>query len=106
MIKDICLDSLDEDIFNKDKLVLLMFYAHWYKPSMETLSCLKQIDVKDIDIYKVDYNKYRDLSKGFEVVSIPTIVFLKKGRELSRYSGTQTIKQLNIIIDKIKEVPI
>ena len=84
---------LDEKEFKKvessDKVSILDFSAIWcspckvLKPAFETISK----EMKDFDFYEVDVDKEQKLAHKFGVMSVPTIVVLKKGMELGRING-------------------
>jgi len=104
-INNISIKSLNEDIIKDEKLILLDFYAVWYKPSVSSVNLLEEIGAKycdDLKVYIINFDKFRDISKEFEVTSLPTLIFIKNGNEAYRATGTQTKEQIETIIDIVK----
>lgn len=104
-INNISIKALNDDIFKNRKLILLDFYAMWYKPSVSSVNVLEEIGEKycdDLKIYIINFDKFRDISKEFEVTSLPTLILIKNGNEVYRATGTQTKEQIETIIDIVK----
>lgn len=104
-INNISIKALNDDIFKNGKLILLDFYAMWYKPSVSSVSLLEEIGEKysdELKVYIINFDKFRDISKEFEVTSLPTLIFIKNGNEVYRATGTQTKQQIDTIIDIVK----
>ena len=79
-----------KDIVRKEKFVLLDFYATWCMPckmQSQILSDLKDEDIKDFLIEKIDVDENVDLVKKFGVVSVPTLVLYKDGEIIKKYVG-------------------
>ena len=73
-----------------DKLVVVDFWADWcgpckmLGPTVETLA--ERYDGK-VRVGKVNVDADPELARHFGVMSIPTVIFLKGGRELARKVG-------------------
>jgi len=52
---------------------------------------------------KVDVENNKDLANQFNIKSIPTMVFFKKGKEWDRLSGVKGRAELNKILEKLSE---
>lgn len=50
---------------------------------------------------KVDVTNNRDLAEQFKIVSIPTLVFFKKGKEWDRVSGVKSRQELRKMLHKV-----
>lgn len=103
-IKNISILDLSQEILNKNKTIILDFYANWYKPSKSSLDILESIGemYKDkLTIYKVNFEKFRDISEEFEINSLPTLIFIRNEVEVYRVSGTFSKEQIGIVISSI-----
>ena len=73
-----------------DKLVVVDFWADWcgpckmLGPTVETLA--ERYDGKS-RVGKINVDQDPELARHFGVMSIPTVVFLKGGREIARKVG-------------------
>jgi len=79
-------------------ITLIDFYAEWcgpckfMKPEIEKFAeKMKGV----VEIKKVDVDQNPEEASKFGVVSIPTLVILKNGSEVSRKSGAMTEKALS-----------
>jgi thioredoxin 1 len=54
-----------------------------------------------VSFAKVDVTNNRDLAEQFGIISIPTIVFFKNGKEWDRVSGVKSREQLRKILEKL-----
>lgn len=76
------------------KRILVDFYADWCGPCKMLGPVLDNIH--DIDIIKVNVDKYEELSRKYSVMSIPCVILFDKGCELKRNIGFMNE-------DKVKE---
>ena len=91
MIKYLEKDFNKEIVKNK---ILVDFYADWCGPCRMMGEVLEKLN--DIDILKVNVDKFPEIAKEYVVMSIPTLILFEKG----------IIKKSNVgflDIDSIKE---
>lgn len=91
------------EIINKDKLVLVDFFAEWCGPCKMMTPVLKQ--VKDnlgdrVSIIKIDVDKNQSLAAKYQVRGVPTLLLFKNGQQVWRQSGMVPKNDLiNLIMD-------
>ena len=90
------------EIINKDKPVLVDFFAEWCGPCKMMSPILKE--VKDtlgdsISIIKIDVDKNKSLAAKYQVRGVSTLVIYKQGNQVWRKSGliqkNELVKELN-----------
>lgn len=88
----------NEDFDNLiSKKVLVDFYANWCGPCKMLGPILDTIS-NDIDVIKVDIDKYPELARKYGVMSIPTIILFSSGNEVKRNIGFLNEKNLKEFI--------
>ena len=89
-------DENFEEETNKSNLVVVDFFATWCGPCRILGPILENVadEVKDVDIFKVDVDENEETAKNFGVMSIPTIVLLRDGKEVARNVGLMNYDNL------------
>lgn len=87
---------------NKDKLIVIDFYADWCGPCRKIKPALRKLAAKypDVIFAKVDVDDAEAIAESEGVEVMPTFVFYKNGMKLHAFSGSNE-KDLE---DKIKEL--
>ena len=86
-----------KDIINKDKPVLVDFFATWCGPCQTMTPILKEVkeDLGDnVEIIKIDVDKNKALATKFQVRGVPTFMIFKKGKQVWRQAGLITKNEL------------
>jgi thioredoxin 1 len=92
-----------EDLIQSEIPVLIDFYADWCGPCKTLGPIIQQVknDMgESVRIVKIDVDANQGVAGKLNVMSIPTIMIYKKGKQLWRVSGVQS-KQA--IIAKLNE---
>ena len=77
---------------------ILKFSAEWCMPCKMLTKAISKEDL-GIPIEEVDIDENRQLMSEYNVRSIPTLVYLKDGHEVSRIVGSKTIADIKKWID-------
>ena len=84
-------DNFQELVMNGDREVLLDFWAPWCGPCRMVGPIVDEIaeERKDVLVGKVNVDEEMELAAQFQVMSIPTLVVLKKGQVVNRVVGAR-----------------
>ena len=85
-----------------DDLVMADFWATWCGPCKMLTPVVEQLagqyDGKAI-IGKVDVDENPDLAAQFAVMSVPTVIFFKNGKEIDRKVGAMPASAYSAVLD-------
>ena len=77
------------------KKVLVDFFAPWCGPCKMLGMVLEKIDKENIiDIYKIDIDENLNLTKEYNIYSVPTMILFEDGKEIKRISGFMSDNEL------------
>ncbi|PKP18779.1 MAG: thioredoxin [Bacteroidetes bacterium HGW-Bacteroidetes-21] len=88
----------------KNKIVLIDFWAAWCAPCRMMSPILNSVaaDLKgNQQIGKVNIEQHQALAQKYKVRSIPTMIILKNGVEVTRFSG---VKSREFLLQQLAKV--
>ena len=80
----------------KEGTWIVDFYADWCGPCKMLGEVL---ETTDYNILKVNTDNFQDLSFSFGVMSIPTLIFFKDGKEIKKSIGFIQKEELDKLMD-------
>ena len=97
-----------ESTVKDNEVVLVDFWADWCGPCKRFAPIYNEASGRHEDVVfaKVDTEDARDLAAALEIQSIPTIMGFRKGNLVFRQAGLLSGKQVDSLIDQIKELDI
>lgn len=79
-----------QETINDSKVSAVDFFATWCGPCKMLGPIFNQVgeEVKEkYNFIKVDIDQFNEIASMYEIQSVPTIVFFKNGKEVSRHIG-------------------
>ena len=82
-------DNFNKEVLKENKTVLVDFYADWCGPCKMLSPIIEKVakENKDTKFVKINVDEAQDLAIKYNIMSIPTLVVIKDGREVNRIVG-------------------
>lgn len=93
-------DNFENEVINSDKPVLIDFWASWCGPCKMMSPIFEEVaeEVEDVKFGKVNVDEESEIAEKYSVMSIPTLVLIKGGKEVLRSVGVKPKREiLNMI---------
>lgn len=97
MAKTITTQNFETEVLQSEKPVLIDFWATWCGPCMRQGPIVEELSQEGYYVGKVDVDQEPGLAQQFKVMSIPTLLIFKDGKEVQRLVGLtpkDTLKKL------------
>lgn len=89
--------NFEEEVLKSDKIVLIDFWASWCGPCRMMSPVVDEIAEEmnnTVKVCKVNIDEEQNLAVKYNVMSIPTFVALKDGKEIGRSIGVQDKEEI------------
>lgn len=98
MVKEINDDNYKELI--KDNKIVIDCYASWCGPCRMLSPIIEELsnELKDIKFYKIDIDKNEEITKEYDIMSIPTLLIFNNNKLEKKVIGFRTKDELINII--------
>ena len=89
MLKKLNNQNFDNEVLNNNGIALIDFYADWCGPCKMVSPIVDEIanENSDVTVGKVNVDENNALAVKYGVVSIPTLIVFKDGKEQTRIVG-------------------
>ena len=95
MLKYIDEKNFENEVISNTKTTLVDFYADWCGPCQMLSPIIDEIAKEStIDVAKINVDKNQNLAAKYNVMSIPTLIIFKDGKEHSRMIGVQSKERI------------
>ena len=96
-------ENFEKEVLKEEKPILIDFWASWCGPCKMMGPVVEQIaeDTKDTaKVCKLNIDEELNLATKYNVMSIPTFILLKNGKEVERMIGAMPKEELMKIFEK------
>ena len=100
MVKHLSPEDNFEEIIKKD-IYLVDFYAEWCGPCKMLAPILEEIDF--VSVLKINTDEFPELATKFGIMSIPTLIFFKDGKEVQKAIGFRSLEDIKDIFENIEK---
>lgn len=103
-LKHIKTEEFEKEVLKSKNPVIVDFFATWCGPCKMLGPILEDVadTEKDVKILKVDIDENMELAQKFGIMSVPTLMLFKDGKEYGREIGLKSKEQIEEIIDELK----
>jgi len=93
-------DNYQEEVINSKKPVLIDFWADWCMPCRMLGPVVEEVseETSDVKVCKINIDEEMELAQKFQVMSIPTLVYVKDGKEQKRAVGVRPKQEIEEMI--------
>lgn len=92
--------NFEEEVLKSEKPVLVDFWATWCGPCMRQAPIVEELAAEGYSVGKVDVDQQPELAGRYGVMSIPTLVVFKGGKEDQRLVGLTAKSDLKRLLDE------
>ena len=81
--------NFKQEVLESNKTVLIDFYADWCGPCKMLSPIVDEVaeENEDIKVVKINIDEVQDIAVEYQIMSIPTLVVIKNGKEVNRSVG-------------------
>ena len=95
-------ENFKKEVLESDQIVLVDFWATWCGPCQMILPVVEEISKQGkVKVGKVNVDDNQELAIEYGVMSIPTLIFFKKGKKVKEVVGFHSKSELEEIISKL-----
>lgn len=103
-VKHLSKNEFEQAVNAGDDLVIVDFFATWCGPCKILAPVVEKMAEAhpEVHFYKVDVDEESDLASRFNIMSVPTLLYMKAGTVLSRSSGLVSPADMEAQIQNLK----
>lgn len=97
-------DSFEADVIQSDVLVIVDFWATWCGPCKMIAPILEEIATEfegKVKVVKLDVDNNNKTAGKYNIMSIPSVLFIKNGEVVDQVVGAVPKAQLTARLEKV-----
>lgn len=90
-------ENFEKEVLKSEKPVLVDFYADWCGPCNAMAPVIEELDTElngKAKVGKINVDENSDIAVEYNVMSIPTLIVFKNGKEEKRLVGVRDKEEL------------
>lgn len=91
--------NFEQEVLKSEKPILVDFWATWCGPCKRLAPVLEELFEEGYNVGKVDVDENPGLASQYGIMSIPTVILFKDGKEEKRLVGLQSKETLKSLLD-------
>ena len=103
MAKVFTTDNFETEVLKAEKPVLVDFWATWCGPCRRQAPVVEELAEAGYEVGKVDVDKEPSLAQQYKIMSIPTLLVFKEGKETARFVGLTSKTELEAALQFPKQ---
>lgn len=99
-VLEVTSENFEKEVLESEKTVLVDFYAEWCGPCKRLSPIVEEVakEEEEVKFVKMNIDNCEDIAIEYQVMSIPTLVVMKNGKEANRSVGLIDKEQVKELI--------
>lgn len=99
-VLEVTSENFEKEVLKSEKTVLVDFYAEWCGPCKRLSPIVEEVakEEEEVKFVKMNIDNCEDIAIEYQVMSIPTLIVMKNGKEVNRSVGLIDKEQVKELI--------
>ncbi|MBZ0151352.1 MAG: thioredoxin [Planctomycetes bacterium] len=104
MVTELTDSTFQSTLQSAKRPVLVDFSASWCQPCKALAPTIDKVAGEytgKLDVYKVDIDNAQEVAASFGIMSVPTCIFFRDGKEVDRFMGNADLRTVKSHVDRV-----
>jgi len=104
MVTELTDSTFQSTLQSAKRPVLVDFSASWCQPCKALAPTIDKVAGEytgKLDVYKVDIDNAQEVAASFGIMSVPTCIFFRDGKEVDRFTGNADLRTVKGHVDRV-----